>query len=308
MHIFQPSVNLAVSRRVSQRRRPWWRHFISCRTAYRAARLIALIGICALSPVTNAAETAPAKGPSTPEGDAVNAVAVEHYGYSVVSRLRFDRNNFTQGLEIHDGRLYVSSGLYGQSVIRIYVFPSLELIQSVPVDPRIFAEGLTVIGDRLFLLSWRERVMLVYALPDLSLIGQSPLPGQGWGATHQGSMLWFSDGSDRLYSADIAAGGELSALSVTLDGKPLPNLNELEWVNGEIWANVWQTDSIARIDPKTGTVTGMVDLTGLLAEADRLRDTDVLNGIAVDPVTGAIWVTGKRWPWLYEIALEKTVP
>ena len=308
MPIFQPSVKLAVNRRVSQRRRPWWRHFISCRTAYRAARLIALIGICALSPVTNAAETAPAKGPSTPDGDAVNAVAVEHYGYSVVSRLRFDRSNFTQGLEIHDGRLYVSSGLYGQSVIRVYAFPSLELIQSVPVDRRIFAEGLTVIGDRLFLLSWRERVMLVYALPELSLIGQNPLPGQGWGATHQGSTLWFSDGSDRLYSADIAAGGKLSALSVTLDGKPLRNLNELEWVNGEIWANVWQTDSIARIDPETGTVTGMIDLTGLLAEEDRLRDTDVLNGIAVDPVTGAIWVTGKRWPWLYEIALEKTVP
>ena len=308
MSIFQPSVNLALSRRVSQRRRPWWRHFISYRTAYRAARLIALIGICALSPVTNAAETAPAKGPSTSEGDAVNAVEVEHYGYSVVSRLRFDRNNFTQGLEIHDGRLYVSSGLYGQSVIRVYAFPSLELIQSVPVDPRIFAEGLTVIGDRLFLLSWRERVMLVYALPNLSLIGQSPLPGQGWGATHQGSMLWFSDGSDRLYSADIAAGGKLSALSVTLDRKPLRNLNELEWVNGEIWANVWQTDSIARIDPETGTVTGMIDLTGLLAEEDRLRDTDVLNGIDVDPVTGSIWVTGKRWPWLYEIALENTTP
>ena len=308
MPTFQPSVNLALSRRVSQRRRPCWRHFISCRTAYRAARLIALIGICALSPVTNAAGTAPDKGPSTAEGNTVDAVEVEHYGYSVVSRLRFDRNNFTQGLEIHDWRLYVSSGLYGQSVIRVYAFPSLELIQSVPVDPRIFAEGLTVIGDRLLLLSWRERVMLVYALPDLSLIGQSPLPGQGWGATHQGSTLWFSDGSDRLYSADIAAGGKLSALSVTLDGKPLRNLNELEWVNGEIWANVWQTDSIARVDPETGTVTGMIDLTGLLAEEDRLRDTDVLNGIAVDPVTGAIWVTGKRWPWLYEIALEKTVP
>ena len=263
------------------------------------------MGICALSLVTSAAETATDEGPSAPEG---NGVEVEQYGYSVASRLRFDRSNFTQGLEIHDGRLYVSSGLYGQSVIRVYAFPSLELIQSVPVDPRIFAEGLTVIGDRLFLLSWRERVMLVYALPDLALIGQSPLPGQGWGATHQGSTLWFSDGSDRLYSADIAAGGKLSVLPVTLNGEPLRHLNELEWVNGEIWANVWQTDSIARIDPETGEVIGMVDLTGLLAEEDRLRDTDVLNGIAVDPVTGSIWVTGKRWPWLYEITLEKTVP
>ena len=275
------------------------------RNACRAARLITIAALCALPLVIGAAETAPDASSSAPEG---NTVEVEQYGYSVVSRLRFDRSNFTQGLEIHDGRLYVSSGLYGQSIIRVYAFPSLELIQSVPVDPRIFAEGLTVIGDRLLLLSWRERIMLVYALPNLLLIGQSPLPGQGWGATHEGSTLWFSDGSDRLYSADIATGGELVSLPVTLDDKPLRNLNELEWVNGDIWANVWQTDSIARIDPKTGKVTGMIDLTGLLAEEDRLRDTDVLNGIAIDPVTGAIWVTGKRWPWLYEIALEKTAP
>lgn len=298
-----PSAQLAVSRPVSQLWRRWYRRLISCRTSYRTARLLALVGICALFSVTSSAEMTPDTGSAAPSGNAVN---VEQYGYSVISRLRFDRNNFTQGLEIHDGRLYVSSGLYGQSVIRVYAFPSLELIQSVPVDRRIFAEGLTIIGNRLLLLSWRERVMLVYELPDLSLIGQSPLPGQGWGATHEGSTLWFSDGSDRLYSANIATGGELAELSVTLDGKPLRNLNELEWVNGEIWANVWQSDLIARIDPETGTITGMIDLTGLLAEEDRLRDTDVLNGIAVDPMTGAIWVTGKRWPWLYEIALEGT--
>ena len=296
-----PVIKHAMSKPVSQLQR----HSFGGCNACRTARLIAFTALCALSWVTGAAETAADASSSAPEG---NAIEVEQYGYSVVSRLRFDRSNFTQGLEIHDGRLYVSSGLYGQSFIRVYAFPSLELIQSVPVDPRIFAEGLTVIGDRLLLLSWRERIMLVYALPNLSLIGQSPLPGQGWGATHEGSTLWFSDGSDRLYSADIAAGGELASLTVTLDDKPLRNLNELEWVNGEIWANVWQSDSIARIDPKTGKVTGMIDLTGLLAEEDRLRDTDVLNGIAIDPVTGAIWVTGKRWPWLYEIALEKTAP
>ena len=296
-----PVIKHAVHKPVSQLQCQSFRR----RNACRAARLITITALCALPWVIGAEETAPNASSSAPEG---NAVEVEQYGYSMVSRLRFDRSNFTQGLEIHDGRLYVSSGLYGQSIIRVYAFPSLELIQSVPVDPRIFAEGLTVIGDRLLLLSWRERIMLVYALPNLSLIGQSPLPGQGWGATHEGSTLWFSDGSDRLYSADIATGGELASLPVTLDDKPLRNLNELEWVNGEIWANVWQTDSIARIDPKTGKVTGMIDLTGLLAQEDRLRDTDVLNGIAIDPMTGAIWVTGKRWPWLYEIALEKTAP
>ncbi len=230
--------------------------------------------------------------------------AVSTYGYQVVSRLRFDRANFTQGLEIHDGRLYVSSGLYGESMIRVDDFPAMEEMQAVPVDSRIFAEGLTVIDNRLVVLSWRERVMLVYSLPDLSLLGQSALPGQGWGATHSDSTLWFSDGSHYLYSADMSGDGQLTRLPITLEGRPLRNLNELEWVDGEIWANVWQTDEIARIDPSTGEVVGLIDLAGLLPEEDRLRDTDVLNGIALDPVTRAIWVTGKRWPWLFEITLE----
>ena len=230
--------------------------------------------------------------------------AIPTYSYEVVSQLRFDRANFTQGLEIYDGRLYVSSGLYGESMIRVYDFPGLEEVQAVPVDPRIFAEGLTVIDNRLVVLSWRERVMLVYSLPDLSLLGQSTLPGQGWGATHSGSTLWFSDGSHYLYSANMSDDGKLNRLPVMLEGRPLRNLNELEWVDGEIWANVWQTDEIARIDPITGKVVGLIDLSGLLPEEDRLRDTDVLNGIAIDPVTQNIWVTGKRWPWLFEITLE----
>ena len=244
-----------------------------------------------------------AESGTTATANAVTTGEVTHYDYRVISKVRFDRENFTQGLEIHEGRLYVSSGLYGRSMVRVYDFPSLELMQSVPVDPRIFAEGLTIIDDRLVLLSWRERVMLVYQLPDMTLIGQSALPGQGWGATHTGSVLWFSDGSDRLFSADLAGGGKLASIAVTLNGQPLRNLNELEWVDGEIWANVWQTDEIARIDPASGQVVGLIDLAGLLPDEDRLRDTDVLNGIAIDPQSGDIWVTGKRWPWLYQIEL-----
>ena len=139
---------------------------------------------------------------------------VPTYGYEVVSRLRFDRANFTQGLEIFDGRLYGSSGLYGESMIRVYDFPRMDEIQAVPVDSRIFAEGLTVIDNRLVVLSWRERVILVYSLPDLSLLGQSALPGQGWGATHSGSTLWFSDGSHYLYSADMNGDGKLTIADV----------------------------------------------------------------------------------------------
>ena len=245
------------------------------------------------------------RGENTPEASAT-ATQVTQYDYRVLSQVRFERRNFTQGLEIHHGQLYVSSGLYGESAIRRYRFPDLALDSETAVDPRIFAEGLTIIDNRLFLLSWRERILLVYQLPEMLLVGQSLLPGQGWGATHHGTELWFSDGSDRLFSVDIEQGGELQVLPVTLDGKPLRNLNELEWVENEIWANIWMTDTIARIDPDSGLVTGVIDLSGLLPDADRLRDTDVLNGIARDPETGSIWVTGKRWPWLFEIALEKS--
>ena len=261
---------------------------------------LTLLGVLVFAGMTSAASETAQTAPEAGE--------VTHYGYQVVSRRRFDRDNFTQGLEFYRDRLYVSSGLYGQSVIRVYDFPEMALINTVPVDPRIFAEGLTIIEDRLVLLSWRERIMLVYSLPDMTLIGQSPLPGQGWGATHQGSVLWFSDGSANLYSADLAADGRLNVLPVTLAGQPVRNLNELEWVEGEIWANVWQSDRIVRINPDTGQVTGIIDLTGLLPDEDRLRDTDVLNGIAYQADTGAIWVTGKRWPWLYEIALENAAP
>ena len=286
---------------------PWLRRSLRC------LLVVLMLGTAAACDATPETHTRTNTDTDTDIQNAGNsadssAKAVQHYGFDVVSKLRFDRNNFTQGLEIHEGRLYVSSGLYGQSMIRVYTFPELELLHSVPVDPRIFAEGLTVIGDRLMLLSWRERVMLVYSLPAMTLIGQSSLPGQGWGATHNGSVLWFSDGSDRLYSADLSADGELEVLPVTLAGKPLRNLNELEWVGEEIWANVWQTDNIARINPETGTVEGVINLSGLLADEDRLRDTDVLNGIAIDPEVGAIWVTGKRWPWLYQIRLEKNPP
>jgi len=270
------------------------------RTLLTAWAVSLLVAACTVSPTDQARAAAPASADEPAD--------VTHYGYRVVSQRRFDRENFTQGLEFHDGRLYVSSGGYGQSMIRVYDFPEMTPLLNVPVDPRIFAEGLTIIDNQLILLSWRERVMLVYSLPDLTLVGQSPLPGQGWGATHQGSVLWFSDGSDRLYSADLAAGGQITVLPVRLLGKPVRNLNELEWVDGEIWANVWQTDRIVRIQPDTGEVTGVIDLTGLLPEDDRLRDTDVLNGIARHPETGALWVTGKNWPWLYEIALEKTAP
>ncbi len=230
---------------------------------------------------------------------------LKHYTYRVISKLPFDPRNFTQGLEIHDQRLYVSSGLYGRSAIRVYSFPKMELLKERLIQDEIFAEGLTIIGDRLFLLSWRARKILVFSVPNLNLMEKLELPTeQGWGASHRGSTLWFSDGSSRLYSTDFEKGQAVRSIKVTLRGKHIRNLNELEWVNDEIWANLWQTDDIARIDPTSGTVLGIIHLNGILPKVDKLQNTDVLNGIARDPITGAIWITGKRWPWLYQIELE----
>lgn len=231
--------------------------------------------------------------------------AVQHYAARVVEKRAFDASNFTQGLEIRDQHLYVSSGLYRQSAVRVYTWPTGDKISEQALPPQLFAEGLTLMGDRLYLLTWRARRLLVLNSNTLELIGEIRLATEGWGLTHHGNNLYYTDGSDRLYVADLANDGELQTILVTLNGKPLRNLNELEWVDGEIWANVWLQDRIVRIDPTTGQVTGDIDLSQVFPPSMRPQGSDVLNGIARDPVSGELWVTGKRWPWIFRIALEK---
>jgi glutamine cyclotransferase len=240
---------------------------------------------------------------------------------AIVKEVRaFPRENFTQGLEISEGKLYVSSGLYGQSAVRVYDWDDMTLAREAALAPRFFAEGLTRIEDRLYVLTWREGRLLILDPFSLEIRAAMSYQGEGWGLTHHSRSLWLSDGSDRLIRIDLpkdapqeisqakTAQNEptISVIRVTLDGKPLRRLNELEWVDGEIWANVWQQDTIARIDPSSGRVVGLIDASNLLQPEDRLRDTDVLNGIARDPETGKIWVTGKRWPKIFQIVLEAT--
>lgn len=226
------------------------------------------------------------------------------YDARVVDQKPFERRNFVQGLEIHDDLLMVSSGHYYRSALRLYDWPDMSLREDIPLPKEIFAEGLTRLGDRLYILTWRARRMLVYDAVSFEFLGNAGIPGEGWGITHHGSQIYYSDGSDRLFTVDGKAGGKLSIIKVTLNGKPLTQINELEWVDGEIWANVWQRDIIVRIDPSSGVVTGVIHLENLLADDDRDGTEDVLNGIARDPTNGDIWVTGKRWPWLFKIALE----
>lgn len=234
---------------------------------------------------------------------AMPTAAVEQFSYRVLEQKPLAHNSFVQGLQIVDGNLYLSTGLYGQSRLLRYRFEDGELLDQRRLHPRLFGEGLTVLDDRVFQLTWRARRMLVYTRQDLSFAAVFTLPGEGWGLTDNGRELLYTDGSHSLHFLDPDSGRHLRSVAVTEQGRPIVHLNELEWIDGKVWANVWQTDRIVVIDPASGKVTASVDLSGLLSPSERRPNTDVLNGIARNPADGGIWVTGKNWPWLYRIEL-----
>jgi glutamine cyclotransferase len=229
--------------------------------------------------------------------------AAEQYGYKVLDRKPQSRDTWVQGLEIVDGQLYVSSGGYGKSLLRRFDFASGELDIERKVNPGVFAEGLTVLGDKLYLLTWKSRNLLIYNREDLSPLQRMQIPGEGWGLSNDGEQLVYSDGSEHLYFVAPDQHSITRILRVTENGRPVTRLNELEWIDGRIWANIWQTDRIVIINPADGVVEASVDMRDLLPLPERRSDTDVLNGIARNPADGGIWVTGKNWPWIYRIEL-----
>lgn len=232
------------------------------------------------------------------------AQSPEVLGYEILERLPQPRENFVQGLQIVGDTLYMSTGGYGTSKLREYAFPSMRLGREFQLPDSLFGEGLTRLGERIFQLTWRAGRLLVYDAPSLKLLQSAKIPTEGWGITSDGESLIYSDGSHRLYWLDPQTLTQQREVSVTLNDRPLPKLNELEWIRGEIWANVWGANQLVRIDPESGAVTSIIDLRGLLDPADRAPDTDVLNGIAWDDATEALWVTGKRWPWIYRIEVK----
>ena len=236
---------------------------------------------------------------------AVEAPAVERLNYRVLEQRAHPRENFVQGLEIVDGLLLVGTGQYGRSRLRRYDFDDMSLIDERALHPRLFGEGVTQLGNRIYQLTWRSRLGVVYRADDLRPLGRFRLRGEGWGITNNGEQLVYSDGSDSLRFLDPQTLELTHRIGVTRGGKPQRRLNELEWIEGRIWANVWQTDEIVIINPATGAVEGVLDLSGLLPDSARRPDTDVLNGIAYDREHAELWVTGKHWPLLYRI---ETVP
>jgi glutamine cyclotransferase len=221
----------------------------------------------------------------------------------VKTRLPHDPSAFTQGLLYRNGVFYESTGLYGRSSLR-RVDPATGRVLARRELPReLFGEGLALVGGFLYQLTWREGRVLLADPADLSPRGELALPTEGWGACGLDGRLVVSDGSDQLVFYDPKTMAALGSVAVTDDGRPVSRLNELETVAGRIWANVWGDSRIAVIDPATGRVAAWVDCSGLRPGTVAVDFENVLNGIAHDPDTGRVWVTGKRWPEIYEIAV-----
>ncbi len=223
--------------------------------------------------------------------------------YEIVKVFPHDPECYTQGLLFDEGLFYESCGLYGESWMRIANPETGETIRATKLPAQYFAEGLALLNDKLTLLTWREGTAFVFQKDDWGEMSQFNYSTEGWGLTTDGNALIMSDGSNTLYWLDPKSGLVIKEIHVTLDGNPMSNLNELEYINGNILANVYMTDLILRIDPESGEVLTQIDLSGLEPEANKAILGEVLNGIAWDKETGRLFVTGKNWDVLYEIKL-----
>lgn len=236
-------------------------------------------------------------GPGPPQPRTVEELRVK-----VVRALPHDRGAFTQGLEFFEGKLYESTGIRGQSTLR-RVDPETGRVEAqVALEAPLFAEGLTRVGGHLVQITWQEGRALVWNLSSFKKEREHTYDGEGWGLCHDGKRLVMSDGSDRLAFRDPQSFAKTGEVAVRRNGTPVTNLNELECVDGVVYANVWLQNSIARIDPGTGEVTGWIDASGLLTR-EEMAGVDVLNGIASLPGTRRFLITGKLWPRIFEVEL-----
>lgn len=228
---------------------------------------------------------------------------VTEYKLKVLETLPHERNAYTQGLFFDGGQLYESTGQYGTSSFRKVELATGKIQRILTFDPRYFAEGSCALDGRVYILTWREHKCFVYSLKDFAYLGEMRNPTEGWGLTTDGKDLIMSDGTDKLYFLDPMTFSLRSTLSVTLGGRAVPYLNELEYIDGMIWANVYLEDYIVIIDPRTGAVTGRIDCRNLLPASLKDSSTDVLNGIAYHPETKSVYLTGKYWPKMYKVEI-----
>ena len=230
-------------------------------------------------------------------------VVISHYGYEVVNVYPHNPGAFTEGLLYEDGFLYESTGLKGRSSLRKVELETGKVLQEVDLAAQYYGEGIALYNQKIVQLTWQQHTGFVYDKSSFALLREFDYPTEGWGITYDGERLIMSDGTSTLHFLDPETFKEIGSVQVFDDSGPVVNLNELEYVNGEIYANVWLTDRIAMIDPRTGRVLGWVDLTGLLSAEDLSQPVNVLNGIAYDAEHNRLFVTGKFWPKLFEIKL-----
>jgi glutamine cyclotransferase len=238
-------------------------------------------------------------------GAASANAAVPEYTAVVVKRFPHDPNAFTEGLLYQSGFLYESTGLAGQSSIRKVVLETGAVVQQKALDPKYFGEGIVIWNDKLIQLTWENHIGFVYGLATFTQQSTFPYTGEGWALTQDGSRLIMSDGTSDIRFLNPDTLRESGRLHVTCDGRPVRNINELEWVKGEIYANVWLTNVIVRINPANGAVVGLIDLTDLVNTSVKRSPDNVLNGIAYDAAADRLFVTGKMWPMLYQITLSQ---
>ena len=242
---------------------------------------------------------------SNVNGQSPNEGHAQQVSYEVVNSYPHDPTSFTQGLIWHQNALYEGTGLEGQSKLRRLEFPSGRVLNEINLAPELFGEGIALVDNKLIQLTWKSHIAFVYDLDTFRQRQEFSYDTEGWGLTYDGKNLILSDGSSSLFYIDPQTYKPLRKLAVTMNGRPLTELNELEFIDGEIWANVWQTDFIVRIDPSTGRVASFLNLKGLLAPSDKTGREDVLNGIAYDAEHKRIFITGKLWPRIFEIRVTK---
>lgn len=231
-----------------------------------------------------------------------SGASVRHYRLEVVDQFPHDTESYTQGLFFHKGQMYETTGLNGKSTLRKVDINTGKPLKRIDFDKKYFVEGSVVFKDNLYILTWESRVAFIYGADSLNYKSTWSYPREGWGITTDGKQLIASDGSATLFFMDENFALQ-RRVNVKYEDRPVRWLNELEYIDGKIWANVYTTDEIVIINPKDGKVTGIVDCRGLLPKELYTSQTDVLNGIAYDPDSGKIYLTGKNWPKLYEVRL-----
>jgi glutaminyl-peptide cyclotransferase len=234
------------------------------------------------------------------------AAPPEEYSYRIVKVFPHDRSAFTEGLEYHDGFLYESTGLTGHSTLRRVELETGKVVQEIALASRYFGEGITVLNQRIIQLTWQTQIGFIYNQTMFTEQAEFRYPGEGWALTNDGKHIYMSDGTPQIRCWDPATLAETRRITVHDGTGPVTWANELEYVGGRIYANVWQSDRVAIISPVDGRVVGWMDLAGLLTSEER-EQTDVLNGIAYDAARNRLFVTGKLWPKLFQIEMVPKV-